>query len=66
MITIKFTMKVINVKYRKGKAEFISAQIMTKCGETQKSYIRPPNNWKLDQKLPQKLIEDTLESMEKK
>ena len=31
MIMIKSTIKVINVKYGKGKAKLISAQIMTKC-----------------------------------
>ena len=30
MIIIKSTIKVINVEYGKGKAEFINAQIITK------------------------------------
>ena len=44
MIMIKSTIKVINVEYGKGKAEFIRAQIMTRCGEIKKnnSCIRPP------------------------
>ena len=34
MIMINSTIRVIKVEYGKGKTEFISAQIMTKCGAT--------------------------------
>ena len=44
MLMIKSKIKVLNVEYEKGKAELISAQINTKCGESQKivvAYIAP-------------------------
>ena len=46
MLMIKFKIKVINVEYGKGKAEFISAQIKTKYGESQKialAYVSLPH-----------------------
>ena len=36
MIRIKSRIKVIHIEYGKRKAEFISAQIIIKYGETQK------------------------------
>ena len=36
MVMIKSKIKVINVEYGKGKGELISAQINTRCGESQK------------------------------
>ena len=45
--------------------ELISAQIMTKCGETQKivAYVPPKNkNWTKDEHAK---LKDTLESLEK-
>ena len=49
MIMIKFTIKVVKVEYGKGKGkvEFISAQIMTKCGENQKIIVAyvTTKNW---------------------
>ena len=44
MLMIKYTIKVRNVVCRKGKAELISAQINTICGESKKlvvAYIPP-------------------------
>ena len=39
MIMIKSKIEVISVEYGKGKVELISAQIITKCRETQKIVI---------------------------
>ena len=67
MIIIKSTIKVINVEYGKGKAEFINAQIITKWEETQKIVVvyAPPKirNWTKDEH--EKLIKGTLESLER-
>ena len=49
MPMIKSKIKVINVEYGKGKTELISANINTRCGESQKivvAYVAPKiNTW---------------------
>ena len=39
MIMIKSTINVINAEYGEGKIEFITTQIMSKCGETQNTVV---------------------------
>ena len=67
MLMIKSKIKVKNVEYGKGKAELMSAQINTRCGESQKivvSYVPPKaKTWTKEEH--EEIIEDTLESLEK-
>ena len=67
MLMIKSKIKVKNVKYGKGKAELISAQIKTRYGESQKIvlvYVLPETkNWTKEEH--EGIIEDTLKSLEK-
>ena len=67
MLIIKSKIKVKNVEYGKGKAELISAQINTGCGESQKkivAYVLPKTKtWTKEEH--EEIIEDTLESLEK-
>ena len=66
LLMIKSKIKVKNVEYGKGKVEFISAQINTRCGESQKIVVAyVPTKQKRTKKEHEEKIEDTLQSLEK-
>ena len=61
---IKSKINVINVEYRKGKAELIRAQLKTIYGESQKivaAYVSPKKNWTMEGR--DHRVEDTIESL---
>ena len=65
MLMIKSRIKVKNVEYGKGKAELISAQNKTRCGESQKlvvAYVpQKTKTWTKEEH--EEIIKDTLESL---
>ena len=67
MLIIQSKIKVENAEYGKGKAELISAQIMTKYGESQTlvvAYVHPKTKtWTKEEH--EEIIKDTLESLKK-
>ena len=69
MLMIKCKIKVINVKYGKGKAELISAQILDKIWRKPKNgsciCILKNRNKKWTREEHEEIIEDTLQSLEK-
>ena len=66
MLMIKSKIKVKNAEYGKGKAELISGQINTRCGESQKIIVvyvpSKTKTWMKEEH--EEIIEDTLESLE--
>ena len=67
MLMIKSKIKIKNVGCGKGKAELISAQINTRCGESQKIIVAcvPSKTKTWTKKEHEEIREDTLESLEK-
>ena len=67
MLMIKSKIKVKNIEYEKDKVELISAQINTRCGESQKIIVAyvPPKTKTWNKEEHKEIIEDTLESLEK-
>ena len=67
MIMIKSKIKIKNVEYGKGKAELISAQINTRCEESQNIVVAyvPPKTKTWTKEEHEEIIEGTLESLQK-